>query len=957
MKKILSWYKKIFFIWLLLFINIITIFSLDKKSELEKGDIYSPQENSIGDIGTIIVNNGLKETDDGYIEVKKIVSKVKNSELNEYTVEFKIRGNDTNVGIETVKPVYVVIVLDASNSMDKPKKWENAKEAVEEFTTELLKKIPTAKIALIKFAGRSINDNFSDAEVVRFFENKKIEATSIGDVKVNGGGATNLGEGLRQAYRLLNNQKIPSDNSNIYDEKNYIDIEKDSTKYVVVLSDGVPTLYTDENGKSINSKESNYATRYCAIAYNSALNWANKLKADLNSKIITIGYELDKIEWTKDRNKAYELLNEIATNSDFVMSNTAISNVIDSVKQLTSKLTIKYNAGLDVVINDKLGNNFTISSGSNILKLDKITTNWTSLGSFNIKLDKDSKEGWHPTNDGFKVIYKDFNGILKEINCNINPLVYWEEDEYQYTINYYFNNILDSSYKYTSMSKLNSTIYSKDNYLTVEMLSKKNNEDSKNYFLGPNNNSSIIISENEEKNYLNIYYISTELNNESINKDSDIETITNHNTLIKYKIDYKVKINNVNKGDKLNTIITDYLPYPIDIEKSNLNGGIYDEENNTITFIYEEVIEKYKSSYDEIKNIEYLVVYKNIVNGKPLVNTVNAYSSVNNISSKGVSANDEINVNILGNVCAIYVEENNHENKLSEDICLKGLVGSNYETNSKEILGYTMVEEPVNNKGNYDNKDIIVKYIYRKNKGIINHTIEKVGNSNVNNINDYFNYKVNISSQIREYVGNIKLVVIDYLPYKIDIEKSILDDRCELSNENKITCLIDYEYQNKEAYNINEVFKFKLLFIDITDAHITNTAESYIVLDNNIDKKQSTFITNIPYGYVTVNYVDKNNNVLAPNKKISKLVGAKYKTERLVIDDYFLVDIIGSEEGEITNNSKNITYIYDKTPNPPHTGIKKQNNIKYIFLLIFPILLIVIKNVFKVKKKISNSNL
>lgn len=940
MRRIMSKIIKVLLVSIFMFLNITIIFSLSVKENVEKGDIYNSQENKVGSFSIINANNGLDSTSPGFVEVQKIVTK-SNNKLGEYNVEFKIRGNNTTVGVETVKPVYVVIVLDASNSMDKPNKWESAKKAVEDFTTELLNKIPTANIALIKFAGRSINDNWQDAEVKRFFKNEKITSSSIGDVKVNDGGATNLGEGLRQAYRLLNNEKVPSDNSTLYKDSDYIKVEQESSKYVVILSDGVPTLYTDEKGKSINSKESNYATRYCTIAYNSSLNWANKLK-ELGSEIFTIGYELDKIEWTKDRNKAYELLNKMATKEDFVIKDSNVSDIVNKFKSVTSKIELEFNPGTKVKITDKLGDAFTLLNGDTTLKLDKITSSWTSLGSFNILIDENIKEGWYPTNDGFKVTYKDYNNNIKEINSNINPEVYWKEDEYKYTINYYFDNNLDNLLSQLKSAKLNSIIYVNDNYLSDEDLNNKNNADNKIYFIDPSNvsnSSKITITNNEKDNILNIYYIFREFKDEYINKNADIDKLTSSNMSIKYNIDYGAKINNVNKNDKLKTVIIDYLPYEIDLEKSNLNGGIYNKEEKSIIFTFEEVIDEYKTSYDVSKNIEYYVVYKNIENIKPLVNSVNGYSVINDMSSSGVVDEEKIDVEIMGNVCAIYIEENTG-NKLLDDNCIRGLVGDNYQTEYKDIFGYELVKEPINNSGKFKEEDIHLKYIYRKSKGIIDHTVTKEGDLNVNSINDYFNYNINVNASVKEYIGNVKLKVIDILPYKIDLNNSILDDRCVLSSDYEITCLIDYgeinqkNYNEDEEYNINEIFKFKLSFIDIDLNTVINNSLSYVILDNNIDKKNDYIITNIPYGETIVNYVNKNNEKLTHSLQISNLVGTSYETQKKVFNDYYLVDIKGNEEGIISKDITEVTYVYDITPLPPHTGIMENNSyIKYFIII------------------------
>ena len=69
---------------------------------------------------------------------------------------------------------------------------------------------------------------------------------------------------------------------------------------------------------------------------------------------------------------------------------------------------------------------------------------------------------------------------------------------------------------------------------------------------------------------------------EIVNKTGD-EFISSINSPFEYEINYNVTINDY-IGEATTTIV-DSLPYEIDETKSNLDGGIYNKENNTITLI------------------------------------------------------------------------------------------------------------------------------------------------------------------------------------------------------------------------------------------------------------------------------------------------------------------------------------------------------------------------------------
>ena len=80
-----------------------------------KGDIYNPETDSVGDSATVNAKSYTGTYSDGDVEVQKIVSKT--DTLGKYKVEFKVRGKKTSETTITKKNVYVVVVLDKSGSM------------------------------------------------------------------------------------------------------------------------------------------------------------------------------------------------------------------------------------------------------------------------------------------------------------------------------------------------------------------------------------------------------------------------------------------------------------------------------------------------------------------------------------------------------------------------------------------------------------------------------------------------------------------------------------------------------------------------------------------------------------------------------------------------------------------------------------------------------------------------
>lgn len=944
---------------------------IEVKNSAVKGDIYNPQTNTIISPTTINAYNysNNKTYENGDVEVKKVVTKKNDNGL--YNIEFFVRGKDEFV--TKTKDTYIVFVIDRSYSMRLNNRWEDAKKSVINFSKEL-SKIDGIKMALVGFSGGKADSQkaYDDTVTLSNFTKNEFTSDEIGNYDTDNqlGGGTNIQAGLLKAQELLNN--------------------KTGTKYVVLLSDGVPTLYYDNNGYSLGSGNSNTANKIkeVPICRDAAINVAKELK-NHGIEIYTIGYHLNELNYNftyngvnyDEKTLAIETLKKIASSSNhYYQSDSNSTNTITNVlKEIKNEITT-FKAGYNPTIVDNVGAHFKLNASNDYggeKKLStnskfEITDNWKSIGNFDITINTNLDKGWYKTNNNFTLTYEKNTGEIKHIKCRDNPEVYWEPEKYNYKVNYYFNNKLDENYTKTISAYLNSNIFAKDNYLkniNNKGLTEKNQKDNTNYFLDPNNtsNSSFIkISSNINNNVLNIYYIDTNFTNEKITKTTDLKVIENSSTTIPYTIEYNVDINNVGSGDKITTILTDTLPFEIDIKNDNndLNGGIYDNETKTITWTFEESVDEYKEKHTIKKKINYNVVYKDFayissLEDNDLINNVSGFTKVNDKKTPGVNDRENIDVSINGNVIAMYVEDGFETNKLTKDSNLNGLVGSNYTTKAKDIIGYTLVEDkyPTNFEGKFTEEDIIVKYYYTKNNREIKHNLNKDGPDYIDNITEPIEYKINVNATIKNYVGSIKLEVVDTLPYKIDKDKSILDKRCIYAGNTKITCEVDYgniteknyniNETNEMEFNINEVFNLKLFFKDIKNKNIINNVSSKIILDNTSDNKTSNCITQIPSGNVIVNYITKDNKKLSDSIVIEGLVGENYETLEKEFDKYSLTNVIGNTKGKIKEGITEITYIYDLIPMPPQTGININNSINYLKYILFSLCIIVIGIIFK----------
>jgi len=897
-----------------------------KENNKIKGIIYNPQTVSVGNKAIITDGyyaNGKSYGSEGDIEIQKIVSKT-NTE-GKYEVEFKMRGIPTKKGTEVINPVYVVIVLDASNSMDNPSiaKWNNAVNGAIDFEKELLKKVPNAKIALVKFAGKSNNKNWSDATTIRGFnydKNNRLTASTIGSIGVNGG-ATNLGEGLRYAYNLLKDS-APAN----------------AVKYVVALSDGVPTIYTEDDGDSATTSESDYAKRYDTKSHEYATTWANKIKSktDLNATLISVGYELDALEFSKDKRMAPLVLKGIATNDNFYID-ADMSDVVSKVKNITSLIETTYYPGIDIKVEDKLGSKFKLDSGNTTLSLSKITSkdSFQSLGKFYITIPKDTPDGWYATNNDFTWSFTDTNGKKQVITCKDDPEVYWEAQKYNYTVNYYKDEITNKS---DSSHFINSYTDSAPDGAKIDVTSDE----------------------------LLLKYLPANYKYTGVYSDKGITPITsitvdkNGNNVINvlYNIkEYKYTVNyyyaNVNNGYSSIPDITKEYP---EIEHGSvvLTANHYLEEGDIRTGF----------GLDETKTVDENFVSYSIVNNETVIDIYykrNNYEYVVNYHFNGVKDD-----NLMKHFNGIYGSEAYAKDKYLEDIDNESYKEKNTcdkteyflePTNESNESKITIKDET---RDNFVNNILNIYYVDTK---IINENIKKESQTEIITEADTpVSYTVNYNSTINNVRAGKEVIVTitDYLPFEIDEEKSILysgDEDVDVTYDQD-TKTITWTYKEialsyTKAYNISKTIDYTVVYKDF--AHISSEDENYII--NTVNGK--TTVGNVSTKGVSsnnkievlveaeliVNYVTTDGKKIIDSISMKGLVGSPYQTEQKTFDNYSFVKVEGETEGKLVNGVTEVTYVYEFLPLPPQTGMDNNSSKEYLLLiLLLPLLIRFLKN-------------
>jgi len=526
--------------------------------------VFAEYKEQKGDIrfGNNISNNSITVTEgnlveQGDIQINKTVSKIDDN--GNYKVTFEVKGKDVETHTSNKKDVYAVVVLDKSNSMcnsyncSRDEKWTSAVNGAKTFAKTLHEKIPTANIALVTFADKDgflgIFDNaYNDAEVLRNFDNKDFSNVNFGTP--NGG--TNLYAGLYEANELLTASNV----------------KKDAIKYVVVISDGEPTLYYDDNGYTKGP-----GSHMDATTERKTKEMAKTVQK--SAEVFAIGYDYNGT-----------ILSEVASGADHVY----LSDPTTIVTKFTDIATImgKANAGTDAVLTDNIGAKFvmTDAQGNKYTSEKFDITEAGKTFSFNIKINEDdiTEDGWYPTNADFELTYTDPKGTTKTIKSTKNPEVYWVAKRYDYKIEYYYDGQIDNTLTETGKDV-------KGKEITVSEESIKNNTKEGYSLTCVNPTTRKIVISSSEENVIRVYY-------ERNSYDYEVHYFFNGNedeSLIERKsAKYNDVINTytdkVKTGYKLEK--TENLPLTIGVENNIIN--VYYVTDNTQTKELSYTVEYYK---------------------------------------------------------------------------------------------------------------------------------------------------------------------------------------------------------------------------------------------------------------------------------------------------------------------------------------------------------------------------
>lgn len=432
------------------------------------------------------------------------------------------------------------------------------------------------------------------------------------------------------------------------------------------------------------------------------------------------------------------------------------------------------------------------------------------------------------------------------------------------------------------------------------------------------------------------------------------DKIVSENDPINYDIIYTSQITDY-MGDA-QVIITDYLPYAIDEEQSNIADGIYNEEEKTITWIQDiKDIDSYNNLNNNInivknislvfKDVDYsLGSFTNNVTGKITLEATDQEREIKTSKTTGIELERIITVNkiwddnnnIKGNrpqsvtviltangkeIEKVELSDTNNWTYTFDDLQIKDNQGKEIvydvkeeETNVGDLKYY---DEPII-VNNGDTINITNKY--KLLDAELNSNIEKIGPEIITNEKDELTYTIKYNAVITDYIGQANVTIVDYLPYEIDQEKSDLAGGTYDNESKTITWKENVENINTiengdYTVNIEKVVKLVYKDLKITDKTLTNKATGTIDLydsetTNTVETEFESEV-DIP-SRVVVKYVDEQGNEISSVEVIEGMEGTSYVTQLKDIENYELVRVYGNAEGTLTNEEQEVYYVYRK---------------------------------------------
>lgn len=531
------------------------------------------------------------ESDYGKIEVKKSIKMLEDKRSAE--IELKILGNPYNY-YETTN---IVLVLDGSSSM---KSKLNGSETIK------IEEVKSAALDIVdKFIGNNVNigivlfanDVYEEYSSDKLSNNKDELNQLINSITLNDNKGTNISAGLDKAYSLFD--KTVGNN------------------YVILLSDGEPTLFTAYNdeaslilgtGMNDNSvkdicyvdgkfyKSNKYNTKAKCESFDGVwqrvkpsdalINTSQKLKND-DIDIFTINYGSN-----------IKLLKKVASNENYHYESNGYQELSDNIKSIYESISV---IAKDMIVVDIVKDIFDVDDSivSDSIKIDNVNNekvitwnigDYSTLNEYCLKYKVTLKNGYYGNTNISNDAY------LKAIATIDNP--YYINDN---NVLLKINNVEGNFVNITNNDNYVNEILYENELLTIN---KENGLLSNDYKYMLNDNSSV-------KDEIIIVPGSLKNGTVSINSDGSFSYISQDNYTGMVTFDYYIETT-ISNGESKEKLKSNISKVTLNVHpKSKVIVEYLDENNNRIVeniVVYGSKDEEYNIEYKEFEEYEFVKV-------------------------------------------------------------------------------------------------------------------------------------------------------------------------------------------------------------------------------------------------------------------------------------------------------------------------------------------------------------
>lgn len=442
-------------------------------------------------------------------------------------------------------------------------------------------------------------------------------------------------------------------------------------------------------------------------------------------------------------------------------------------------------------------------------------------------------------------------------------------------------------------------------------------------------------------------------------------TLTKEDMLINYHLEYNINIEDY-IGDAIVEIV-DKLPFEIDESKSDIDAGTYNSSTKEIkwTETIENINTFINGEYNMIVTKDIVVVYENIDVTKTIVNVADAnvvtyypteynLPEENNVlEEKDNTSKNTINQEYKTNVI-IEVTWDDHDDykKNRPDEVLAVVTGTDgyertitissneewkytidglpkYDSQGNEIV-YTIHEEEKNTGDLEHYKEPIVSHNTTQddnatniNVSILNEyvlkdsdlgiKVEMTGDEEINELNQPVEYNIEFTADTLEFMGDGEVVIVDYLPYHIDPDKSDLDG----GDYDSVTNTITWVEKTSDNLDIKHTIKVVYTDIDYTEDTMKNEVTAKISLyDEDIKDEASDEVNtriNVK-GTITIKYIDEyTKNTIIEDTIISDKIGTQLDISKHIkeLEGYKVLEI--NPQVVITEENQTINIYYKRS--------------------------------------------